>query len=179
VIAVPDYEAVGFNIPVAEFLTTQKLSRHEELRKLGPDVLSDNFDSAEAIRRIRQQPALPIADALLNQRVIAGLGNVYKSEVLFMCGVNPFVPVRDLEDESLDRIVTTARRVLATNVLDGVAPMTTFTGSRRTTARANPTERLWVYGRGRLPCRRCGTPINVRKQGLDARLTYWCPQCQR
>ena len=179
VIAVPDYEAVGFNIPVAEFLTTRQASRHEELRKLGPDVLSDEFDAADAIRRFRERPALPIAEALLNQRVIAGLGNVYKSEVLFMCGVNPFVPVRDVEDEQLDRIVTTARRVLAANVLDGVAPMTTYTGYRRTTARANPRERLWVYGRGRLPCRRCGTPINVRKQGLDARLTYWCPQCQR
>jgi len=178
VIAVPDYEAVGFNIPVAEFLTAQQLSRHEELRKLGPDVLSDEFDAAEAIRRMRERPALPVAEALLNQRVIAGLGNVYKSEVLFMCGVSPFVTVRSLEDEELDRIVTTARRVLAANVMDGVAPMTTYTGYRRTTARANPKERLWVYGRGRLPCRRCGRPISVRKQGLDARLTYWCPTCQ-
>ena len=179
VIAVADYEAVGFNIPVAEFLTTRQASRHEELRKLGPDVLSDEFDSADAIRRFRERPAVPIADAVLNQRVIAGLGNVYKSEVLFMCGVNPFVAVRDVADEQLDRIVMTARRVLAANVIDGVAPMTTYTGYRRTTTRAHPQERLWVYGRGRLPCRRCGTAIKVRKQGLDARLTYWCPQCQR
>jgi len=178
VIAVADYEAVGFNIPVAEFLTVRQLSRHEELRKLGPDVLSDAFDAADAIGRMRGRPSLAIADALLNQHVLAGLGNVYKSEVLFMCGINPFVPVRDLEDEQLGHIVSAARRVLAANVLDGVAPMTTYSGYRRTTGRADPKERLWVYGRARLPCRRCGTPIAVRKQGLDARLTYWCPRCQ-
>jgi endonuclease-8 len=178
VIAVADYEAVGFNIPVAEFLTVRQLSRHEELRKLGPDVLSDEFAAADAIRRMRERPSLPIADVLLNQRVLAGLGNVYKSEVLFMCGVNPFAPVRQLEDDQLAEIASTARRVLTANVLDGVAPMTTYTGYRRTTGRADPKERLWVYGRARLPCRRCGTTINVRKQGVDARLTYWCPKCQ-
>ncbi len=178
VIATEDYEAVGFNIPVAEFLTPRELARHDELRKLGPDVLSDAFDSAEAVRRIRERPATPIADALLNQRVIAGLGNVYKSEVLFMCGLNPFVAVRDVGEPRLAEIVATARRVLAANVLDGIAPMTTYTGYRRTTRSADPKERLWVYGRARLPCRRCGTPISVRKQGADARLTYWCPRCQ-
>jgi endonuclease-8 len=179
VIATAEYEAVGFNIHVAEFLTPRELARHDELRKLGPDVLSDNFDSAGAIRRIRERQSMSIADALLNQRAIAGLGNVYKSEVLFMCGVNPFVTVRDVDVGKLDEIVSTARRVLAANVHDGVAPMTTYTGYRRTTRRADPKERLWVYARARLPCRRCGTPIRVRKQGLDARLTYWCPTCQR
>jgi endonuclease VIII len=178
VVATPDYEAVGFNIPVAEFLTAREVMRHEELRTLGPDVLSDTFDGAEAMRRIRERPSTPIADALLNQRVMSGLGNVYKSELLFMCGVNPFVPVREISEAKLAELVATARRVLAANVLDGMAPMTTYTGYRRTTRRADPKERLWVYGRAPLPCRRCGTPISVRKQGVDARLTYWCPQCQ-
>ena len=178
VIATDDYEAVGFKIPVAEFLTPREVRQHDELRKLGPDVLSGEFDPAEAERRVRGRPSTSIADALLNQRVIAGLGNVYKSEVLFMCGVNPFVSVREVTDEKMTEIVATARRVLAVNVLDGVAPMTTYTGFRRTTGRADPKERLWVYGRARLPCRRCGTPIRVRKQGADARLTYWCPECQ-
>ena len=178
VIATEDYEAVGFNIPVAEFLTPRELTRHDELRTLGPDVLSDAFDPAEAARRIRERPSTTIADALLNQRVIAGLGNVYKSEVLFMCGVNPFVAVRDVSDTQVAELVSIARRVLAANVIDGVAPMTTYTGYRCTTRRADPKERLWVYGRARLPCRRCGTPIRMRKQGVDARLTYWCPRCQ-
>ena len=179
VIAVGDYEAVGFTIPVAEFLTARQMSRHDELRKLGPDVLAGAFDSAEVIRRIRERESMTIAEALLNQRAIAGLGNVYKSEVLFMCGVCPFAQVGSLTDQQLDAIVATARRVLAANVADGVAPMTTYTGYRRTTASANPRERLWVYGRARLPCRRCGTPIEMRKQGGDARLTYWCAECQR
>jgi endonuclease VIII len=172
------YEAVGFNIPVAEFLTTRALARHVELRQLGPDVLSDGFDAADALRRLRLRQDLSIADALLNQKVIAGLGNVYKSEVLFMCGVYPFSTVRDLDDATLETIVATARRVLTANVQDAVAPMTTYGGYRRTTRRADPTQRLWVYGRARLPCRRCGRAIQIRKQGLDARLIYWCSQCQ-
>jgi endonuclease VIII len=178
VIKAGGYEAVGFNVPVAEFLTPRALARHVELRQLGPDVLSDGFDAADALRRLRLRQDLPIADALLNQKVIAGLGNVYKSEVLFMCGVYPFSTVRDLDDATLETIVATARRVLTADVQDAVAPMTTYGGYRRTTRRADPTQRLWVYGRARLPCRRCGRAIQVRKQGLDARLTYWCSQCQ-
>ena len=158
VIAASDYEAVAFNVPVAEFLTPREVARHDELRRLGPDVLSGSFDSAEVLRRIRERQSTSIADVLLNQRVIAGLGNVYKSEVLFMCGVSPFAEVREVSDAKLDEIVTTARRVLAANVLDGVAAMTTYTGYRRTTRRADPKDRLWVYGRARLPCRRCGLP---------------------
>src|SRR4051812_6944549 len=173
------FEAVGFNIPVAEFTSSRELSRHNELRRLGPDLLSDDFRASDAVQRIRERGTVPIADALLNQRVVAGLGNVYKSEVLFMCRVNPFALVRDIGDEQLAAIVDTAQRVLRANVSEALAPMTTYSGFRQTTRRASPQERLWVYGRARLPCRRCGTPVSVRKQGLDARLTYWCPECQR
>ncbi len=177
-IATGDFEAVGFNIPIAEFTSTRTLARHRELQALGPDLLTDGFQPREAIRRIRESGATSIADALLNQRLLAGMGNVYKCEVLFICGVSPFALVRDVSDGDLTALVDTARRVLRANVSDGVAPMTTYTGFRRTTGRASPSERLWVYGRARLPCRRCGTAIRVRKQGLDARLTYWCPACQ-
>jgi endonuclease-8 len=177
-IATSDFEAVGFNIPVAEFIRSRDLGRHEELRRLGPDVLSDTFSAEEAIRRLQQRADTPVADAVLNQRVLAGLGNVYKSEVLFMCGVNPFVPVRTLDVAVLTSIVDTATRVLKANVSDTLAPMTTYSGLRRTTGRDAPKERLWVYGRGGLPCRRCGTSILLKKQGPDARLTYWCPACQ-
>lgn len=178
VIATADFEAVGFNIPVAEFTSARTLGKHRELRKLGPDVLSKNFDAGAALGRLRDRGTTAIADALLNQRVLAGLGNVYKSEVLFMCRVNPFALVQDLDDATLATIVETGRRVLRANVSDGLALMTTYTGFRRTTARSDPKERLWVYGRARLPCRRCGAAIRVRKQGTDARLTYWCPECQ-
>ena len=95
-----------------------------------------------------------------------------------MCGVNPFLPVRALDSSSLTAIVETGRRVLRANVSESLAPMTTYGGLRRTTRRDDPKERLWVYGRARLPCRKCGAPISVKKQGTDARLTYWCPVCQ-
>jgi endonuclease VIII len=178
VIATDEFEAVGFSIPEAELIATHDLRRHEDLRKLGPDLLADAFDAQEALRRMRERGNEAVADALLNQRVMAGVGNVYKSEVLFLCRVNPFTSVRELDDTRLASIVDTARRVLQTNVSEGLAAMTTYTGFRRTTGRGHPSERLWVYGRARLPCRRCGTPISIRKQGADARLTYWCSRCQ-
>jgi endonuclease-8 len=177
-IATGDFEAVGFNIPIAEFTAARRLDRHRELHALGPDLLADGFQPGEAVRRLRERDATSIADALLNQRVLAGLGNVYKCEVLFMCGVDPSALVRDVSEQNLTALVETARRVLRANVSDGRAPMTTYTGFRRTTGRASPNERLWVYGRAGLPCRRCGTAIRMRKQGSDARLTYWCPACQ-
>lgn len=178
-IATADFAAVGFNIPIAELIAARDMKRHDELRKLGPDVLSDTFDAAEVLDRLRERGGTPVAEALLNQRVIAGLGNVYKSEVLFMCRVNPFTPAGAIDDPTLASIVETARRVLVANVSNDVAAMTTYTGFRRTTRRDDPKERLWVYGRARLPCRRCGTPISVRKHGTDARLTYWCSACQK
>lgn len=178
VVATDDFEAVGFNIPVAEFMSDPSPARHEELRRLGPDLLADTFDISEAIARVRARPDVEIGDVLLMQRVMAGVGNVYKSEVLFACGVNPFVSAGSLGEEVVYRLIQTARKFLRMNVSDGLAPMTTYTGLRRTTRRADPRERLWVYGRARLPCRRCGTHIDVRPQGRDARLTYWCPKCQ-
>jgi endonuclease-8 len=178
VIATADFEAVGFNIPVAEFIHDRNLTRHDELRRLGPDLLSEEFDEAEAIARIRVRRDIEIGDVLLTQRVMAGVGNVYKSEVLFACGVNPFVLAGTLSEEIVRQLVQTARKFLRMNVSGELAAMTTYTGFRRTTRRADPRERLWVYGRARLPCRRCGTTISVRAQGRDARLTYWCPTCQ-
>ena len=178
VLATADFVAVGFNIPVAEFIAARNLKRHPELRKLGPDLLAREFDQGEALRRMRERPGQPIADVLLNQRVLAGIGNVYKSEVLFSCRVNPFKSVGDIPEPSLHCLVTTGRKFLLANVHTPLAPMTTYTGFRRTTGRDNSNERLWVYGRVGLPCRRCHTPIELRKQGPAARLTYWCPRCQ-
>jgi len=178
VIGTPDFVAVGFNIPVAEFFPARDLARHDELRRLGPDLLAETFDAAQALARMKARPAEPIADVLLNQRVVAGIGNVYKSEVLFACRVNPFTKVREIDDPGLECLLTTARRFLLANVQTSLAPMTTYTGYRRTTGRDNPSERLWVYGRAGLPCRRCGTTVRIGKHGTDARLTYWCPACQ-
>ena len=178
VVATARFEAVGFNIPVAEFLTPDGVRRQEDLRQMGPDLLGETFDEAAALRRFRERGASSIADALLNQRVVAGAGNVYKSEVLFLCRVDPWAAVRDINDDRIREVLKTARRLLRANVNDPQRGIVTYTGYRRTTRRADPAERLYVYGRARKPCRRCGTPIRVGAQGPHARLTYWCPSCQ-
>ena len=178
VIATAAFEAVGFNVPVAEFLQGGAIERQQDLRLMGPDLLGDTFDETEAIKRFRARGATAIADALLNQRVVAGAGNVYKSEVLFLCCINPFTRVADVTDKQLRAIFATARTHLRANVIDATAAIVTYRGYRRTTRRADPAERLYVYGRARKPCRKCGTRIQVRAQGPDVRLTYWCASCQ-
>jgi endonuclease-8 len=177
-IATADFEAVGFNIPVAEFIRTRDLATHEALSRLGPDALDPGFDRDEALRRLHLRPSMPIADALLDQRILAGLGNVFKSEVLFSCRIHPFAAVAELDDRKLEHLVDTARTLLQANVGPTSTGLTRHTGHRRTTGRDNPAEGLWVNGRARLPSRECGTAIAVRKHGADARLTYWCPNCQ-
>jgi endonuclease VIII len=166
------YVAVGFNVPVAEFLDDRSLRRQEDLRRIGPDLATESFDEDEAMRRMRERPRSEIADVLLNQRVIAGLGNVFKSEVLFVCKVNPFDRVEQIDDDTLRKIVRTSQKLMALNIKDGAAP------GRVTTGSLDPRHKLWVYSRGGQPCRRCGTPILFRKQGADARVTYWCAKCQ-
>ena len=150
VIETDHYVAVGFNVPVAEFA---------DAPEIGPDLLKDDFDADEALRRVREHPGEEIANVLLNQRVMAGIGNIWKSESLFARGVNPFKRVKDIDDAALERIFLAARALLKQSA----------TGQRAA---------LSVYSRGGQPCRRCGTAIESRKQGPDARLTYWCPRCQ-
>jgi endonuclease-8 len=168
-IATSDAVAVGFTVPVAEFLTSRDLQRHADLRSLGPDVLSASFDPAEATRRIREHPKQSIGDVLISQRVVSGVGNLFKSEILFVSGIDPFTEVNALSDPQLERIVGAARELMTRSA----------TSPRRQTTRSvNPNATLWVYGRGGLPCRRCGTPIQSRKTGPEARITFWCPRCQ-
>jgi endonuclease-8 len=178
VIATPDFEAVGFNIPETEFMPESAVARSAALRTLGPDVLTDDFDANKVIANLRERPDSSIAEALLNQHVVAGLGNIYKSEILFMCRINPFARVQELTAANVRSLVEESRRVLKLNVSEGRELMTTYGGLRRTTGRSDRTNRLWVYGRAGLPCRRCGTAIQLRRHGRDARSTYWCPQCQ-
>lgn len=173
------FVAVGFDLPVADFMTPRALARDPALAGLGPDLLAPGFDRAQALQRLRARGATPIALALLSQRVMAGVGNVYKSEVLFLERVHPCTPVARLDDATLLRIIDTAGRLLRANVQAGApAGIVTYRGLRRTTGRADPSERLWVSGRRGEPCRRCGTQILLTKLGLDARVTYWCPTCQ-
>ena len=177
--------AVGFNVPVAEWLSRRELERHPQIRQLGPDLLAGadgryqyEIDLPAICARMRARGREPIAEVLLNQRVLAGIGNVFKSEILFEAGVDPFCPVSSLSDADLERIARIARDQMAASVLDRAKTLTPAIG-RRTTRSLDPGARLWVYGRNGKPCRRCGTIIKSKKAGLDARLTYWCPQCQR
>jgi endonuclease-8 len=163
--------AVAFNVPVAELHDSRSLERQDDLLNIGPDFLGETFDSDEAKRRIRARPDEEIADVLLNQRVVAGIGNEYKSELLFMSGVSPFAKVSSLSDEQLDRILKLSRKVMQANVAKRSA-------ARITTFSLDPSQSQYVYSRGRKPCRKCGTPIEYAKQGKDARGTYWCPKCQ-
>lgn len=171
--------AVAFTVPVAEFVTSHELANHDVVAELGPDPLSDNFNAEGAIERMQAHGDVEIADVLLDQTVIAGIGNVYKSEVLFGARINPFVRVAALTRDQLAEIVAAAMRFMRANVgASASGGMVTYAGMRRTTGRADPSARLWVYGRGGQPCRRCGTPISRQKQGPYARSTYWCPRCQ-
>jgi endonuclease-8 len=179
VIATAEWVAVAFRVHVAEFIRGADIVRHRPIATLGPDVLAQDFDTDEAVRRIRMHPTTPIAEVLLNQRALAGIGNVYKSEVLFLARVYPDTPVATIDDQTVRNVIAIARRVLLDNVGEKPGPaMVTYQSGRRTTGRMRPEDRLWVYRRGGQPCRTCGTRISARKSGDDARLTYWCSKCQ-
>jgi len=179
VLATADFEAVAFDVQVAQFHTARSLERHSAIPKLGPDLLTPAFSADEATARLLARADEEVANALLDQKVMAGIGNVYKSEICFACGVHPFRLVRSLAGDEIECLLDTARRMLAANVLDGSGDsIVTYTGARRTTSNADRGARLWVYGRRGRPCRRCGTPILMRRQGIGARSTYWCPECQ-
>lgn len=183
VITCGDVQAVGFNIPVAEFHTARSLERSTQVPKLGVDVLGGSYNVDAGIKALsdyaRVHPDAEIASALLNQRVIAGLGNVYKCEVAFAAGVHPFRQMRTLTRRELQRLAEAAARFMNANVRDGKGDgIVTYTGSRRTTHAMGRGGRLWVYGRRGQECRRCGAIIEMRRQGIGARSTYWCASCQ-
>ena len=174
-----DWVAVAFDVPVAEFVTAKALATTDPVARLGPDLLGREFDRDEAVRRLIASPHQPIAMSLLDQRLVAGIGNIYKSEVLFLGGVNPFVPASAVPIETLERLMDLARGLLKDNVIDGASPrIQTFRNLRMTNRASGHDESLWVYGRAGKPCRKCGTPIEMKKMGVEARATYWCGRCQ-
>ena len=185
VLEVADAVAVCFDAPVVELLETRAEGLHAPLAALGPDATADVFDRAEALRRLREprRAGLTAAEALLDQRALAGIGNVYKSEVLFVERVDPFTPVGGLADGVLERLVDRARALLLAN-RERVARVTTGPPGDGPPAAADPglaparAGRLWVYGRAGRPCRRCGERIRSRRHGDLPRTTYWCPRCQ-
>ncbi len=183
VIKTAEWEAVAFNVPVAEFHTARSLARNSMIPKLGEDVLAEGYTPESGAKRLRQygaaHPEAEVAVVLLKQTVLAGLGNVYKSEVAFAAGVNPFRAMRTLTAPEMDVMADVAQRYMKANVLDGSGDgVVTYFGNRRTTGNSNRDDRLWVYGRQGQECRRCGGTVMMRKQGEQARSTYWCPDCQ-
>jgi endonuclease VIII len=171
--------AVAFNVPIAEFHTADTLRRREGFRQLGQDVLAADFDPVHSVASLRANGDLEVGVALLSQSIIAGIGNIFKSEVCFASRVNPFRLVDTLRLEELQLLVTTARTFLRSNVTETSGDrIVTYSGMRRTAGHSKSAESLWVYGRRGKPCRQCGTPIESRKQGTDARTTFWCPRCQ-
>lgn len=171
VIDVEGWTAVCFSAPVCELLPRTDVEQLASIATLGPDALDDSTDLAEARRRLDEHGDWTIAEALLDQRVLAGVGNVYKCEVLFIHRVDPWTPVSHVPPETRDALLATAERLLKRNVLPG-------SSMRITTAQDSPSGPTYVYGRARRPCSRCATPIRRARQGVQQRPTYWCPRCQ-
>jgi endonuclease-8 len=169
ILETPESVAVAFDTPIVELLTDADLRRSRPLTELGPDLLARGVDTDEVMRRLQARGGEQLGNALLDQRTVAGIGNVYKSEVCFIEGLDPWAHVAAFEGEELMAALRTARRLLQAN---------TRGGARVTTGSPVRGQGLWVYGRAGRPCRRCGTQIEVRRQGDLARLTYWCPRCQ-
>jgi endonuclease VIII len=161
------WQAVGYRLPVVDLLPTAE--EHRAVGHLGPDLLGPDWDLDEAARRLTEDPLREIGQALLDQRNLAGIGNLYKCEVCFLRGVSPWTPVGEVRD--LAGLLGTARRLLELNK-DGPAQVTT--GDRR------PGRSHWVFERAGRPCRRCAAPIASARQGRapEERITYWCAGCQ-
>jgi endonuclease-8 len=176
VIEVAGSVAVCFDAPVVELFEQRAERLHPSLARLGPDLLDPEFDATEALRRLRDplRAGVEVGVALVDQRALAGIGNVYKNEVLWLERVSPFATLASLGDETVERLIATARRLMLLNVGVHSGPERVTTKGDR--GAAGP---LYVYGRAGRPCRRCGTPIVAARQGTDLpRTTYWCPTCQ-
>jgi endonuclease-8 len=177
VVKTEKFWAVGFNVPIAEFHTPDTIRRREGFRNLGQDVLGEKFDAAKSVAALLANAGEEVGVALLNQSIIAGIGNVFKSEVCFACRINPFRRIETLSVQEADSLVVTARELLLANVGESSGHERVTIADHRRTVSTNGEERLWVYGRRGKSCRACGYSIESRKQH-DARITFWCPQCQ-
>ncbi|GGW69977.1 putative endonuclease 8 2 [Streptomyces lucensis JCM 4490] len=167
VLATADRTAVGYRLPVLELLRTTEEER--AVGHLGPDLLGPDWDPGTALANLFADPARQLGEALLDQRNLAGIGNVYKCELCFLLGVTPWLPVGALPAERAEKLPGLAQRLLETN---RERPVRQTTGLHR--------HDLFVYGRAHRPCLRCGTPVRVADQGDGSqdRPTYWCPACQ-
>jgi DNA-formamidopyrimidine glycosylase len=164
-------EAVFFNGPVVELLTPEELASHPRLRALGPDVLAADFDRGEAWRRLQMEPGREVADAIIDQTIVAGIGNIYKSEGLFLAAIHPRAPVSVLRRTDVDHLW---------DILIPLMRRGTRTGRIRTgpDKKGGKGRQHWVYRRRGQACAQCGTKIVRTVQGKTQRSTYFCPDCQ-
>jgi endonuclease-8 len=165
----PPLVAVCFKAPTVRLL--RDADRDEAIGRLGPDLLASTFDAREAITRLRALGAMQVGEAIVTQSAVAGIGNIYKSEVLFARRIDPFRAVASLDDDALLALLAEARRMMRRNVAAGSAP-------RRTIARGHHASPFAVYDRTGEPCFICGAPIRRTRQGALKRSTYYCPTCQ-
>jgi endonuclease-8 len=167
-LSINNLEVICFSPKQLELLSADQFRRHPHLQRLGPDLLAESFDEAAAVARFRTRNDLPIGEAVMNQTLVCGIGNIYKSEVLFLMHFDPFAPVARFADEELVGMLATARRLMQRNC----------GGPDRTTRDGGGPGSLWVYGKSGRPCPKCGTVIQLRRQGEAGRTTCWCPVCQ-
>lgn len=160
--------AVCFSAPVIELLDPGGERRHAVLTQLGPDVLAPDFDPAAAAARLADPR--PLGEVVMDQRVVAGLGNVYKSELLFILRLDPWRPAERLSLAERTGLMEHARKYMRQNVAPGAGG--------RTTRNALTGPRTWVYGRSGEDCLVCGARVAMRRQGAAGRSTYYCPRCQ-
>ncbi|MFE7235148.1 Fpg/Nei family DNA glycosylase [Streptomyces sp. NPDC002405] len=167
VLGTADRAAVGYRLQVLELLRTSEEDR--TVAHLGPDLLGPGWNPDLALANLLADPGRPLGEALLDQRNLAGIGNVYKSELCFLLGVTPWLPVGALPADRAAQLPALAKKLLEAN-RDRVV--------RRTTGLRG--QDLFVYGRAPRPCLRCGTSVRVADQGdgSQERPTYWCPSCQ-
>jgi endonuclease-8 len=157
-----DRQVLQINGPVLELMTESRTRIDQRIAGLGPDILGPMLDEAAVVRRLRaDDPTRPIGDALIDQRTIAGIGNMWKAEGCFAAGVDPWRRAGDVSDEEALAIVRACREPMLESAVSG------------------RHDGLAVYGKAGEPCPRCGSRIAARGQGDDNRRTYWCPSCQR
>jgi endonuclease-8 len=175
VLEVPGAVAVCFDAPVVELFERRAEAIHPRLATLGPDLLALDFEASgidEAVRRLRapERAAVPIAEAIVDQRAVAGIGNIWKSESLWHGRLDPFAPTGTVAEPDLRRLLLRARALMLPHL-----DRTNRLPDRRAVGGASP---FAAYRRTGRPCPRCGTPIASRRHGDLARTTYWCPRCQ-
>jgi len=165
VLSTASHHACCFSAPTVEVDRTPAIDKR--LSRLGPDLLDPDFEPERFLEQARTQKGRPIAEVLLDQRVVAGIGNVYKSELLFLSRIHPHTPADQIGDDKLVEMADRAQQLMSLNVRSG---------PRITTGERAPGRETWIYGRAGSPCRRCST--TVAEDRLGDRVTYWCPVCQ-